>query len=119
MTPERADTPAKRIYLAVQMMYLSHEPRGYHEVYFKLVQEIMQASPSTWPYIEGINNQILTGNTYKALKEADKLIRYEGELLADAKRDPDLRKRGKTNFKPAQPGSGSAAASRVATAERA
>ncbi len=119
MTPERADTPAKRIYLAVQMMYLAHEPRNYHEFYFKLVREIMQAAPSTWPFIESINNQILTGNTYKALKEADKLIRYEGELLANAKCSSDLRKRSKTNFKSAQPGSGSAAAGRVAAPERA
>jgi flagellar protein FlbT len=102
MTPERADTPAKRIYLAVQMMYLSHDPRAYHDVYFKLVREIMQAAPSTSNYIEIINNQILTGNSYKALKEADKLIRYEGELLANAEcGPPGLRKRSKTNSKPA------------------
>jgi flagellar protein FlbT len=101
MTPKRADTPAKRIYLAVQMMYLSHDPRSFHEVYFRLVREIMQAAPSTWPYIESINNQILTGNVYKALKEADKLIRYEGELLSNANRGSDLRKRGKANIQPA------------------
>ncbi len=118
MTPERADTPAKCIYLAVQMMYLSNNPRSYHEAYFKLVREIMEAAPSTWPYIEGINNQILTGNTYKALKEADKLIRYEGELLAYAKCSSDLRKRGKPNSKPAQAGSGPAAQGRIAAAER-
>jgi|SRR5262245_4103565 len=118
MTPERADSPAKRIYLAVQMMYLSNDPRAYHEIYFSLVREIMQAAPSTWPYIEGINNEILTGNIYKALKEADKLIRYEGELLAHAKCGADLRKRGKANSKPAQSGSGPAAQGRVAAAER-
>ena len=109
MTPERANTPAKRIYLAVQLMYLSNDQRAYHEAYFKLVQEIMLAAPSTWPYIESINNEILTGNSYKALKEADKLIRYEGELLANAKCGPELRKRSKTNFKSAQVGSGPAA----------
>ena len=102
MTAERADSPAKRVYLAVQMMYLARDPRTYHEVYFKLVREIMEAAPSTWPLIESINNQILTGNSYKALKEADKLIRYEGELLANAKCGPDLRKRGKANLQSAQ-----------------
>ena len=101
MTPERADSPAKRIYLAVQMMYLARDPRTCHDIYFQLVREIVQAAPSTWPYIEIINNQILTGNTYKALKEADKLVQYERELFAHAKRSPDLRKRSKTNFKPA------------------
>jgi flagellar protein FlbT len=110
MTAERANSPATRIYLAVQMMYLSNDARAYHEVYFKLVSDIIQAAPSTWPYIEIINNQILTGNFYKALKEADKLIRYERELLANATQcSSDLPKRGKANFKPALAGSGSAA----------
>lgn len=119
MTPARADTPAKRIYLAVQMMYLSNDPRAYHDVYFKLVREIMQAARSTGPLIESINNQILTGNIYKALKETDKLIQYEQELLANAKCGADLRKRSKANFKSAQSGSGSAARGRRETAERA
>jgi len=102
MTPERANSPAKRIYLAVQMMYLSNDPRTYHEIYFKLVREIMQAAPSTGRHIESINNQILTGSVYKALKEADRLIQYERELLANAKCGSDLRKRSKTNLKSAQ-----------------
>ena len=38
---------------------------------------------------------------YKALKEAKKLIAYEEELLAHAKRGPSLRKSGKTDLKPA------------------
>ena len=109
MTPERADSPAKRIYLAVQLMYLSNDPRRHHDTYFNLVREIVQAAPSCWPYIEIINNQILTGNSYKALKEADKLIEYERELLTNAKCSADLRKRGKANFKPALAGSGPAA----------
>jgi len=28
LTPQTADTPAKRIYLAVQLMYVSKEPRS-------------------------------------------------------------------------------------------
>ena len=49
MTPDRADTPAKRIYLAVQLMYTSRDPRTHHEVYFTLMRDIVQAAPSTWP----------------------------------------------------------------------
>ena len=37
--------------------------------------------PAPGRYVEIINNQILTGNLYKALKEAKKLIAYEEELL--------------------------------------
>ena len=101
LTASRADTPAKRIYLAVQLMYTSRDPRAHHEVYFALVRQIVQAAPSTWGYVEDINNQILTGNLYKALKEAKKLIAYEARLLENAERGTNLQKRGKANLKPA------------------
>ena len=90
MTAEQADTPAKRIYLAVQLMYTSRDPREQHEVYFALMRDIVQAAPSTWPHVESINNHILTGELYKALKDAKKLISYEGELLENAARNPGL-----------------------------
>src|SRR5690348_2034409 len=77
LTPEQADTPARRIYLAVQLMYTSRDPRAHHDVYFALVRDIVQAAPSTFPYVETINNRILTGDLYKALKEARNLIDYE------------------------------------------
>jgi flagellar protein FlbT len=85
LTPQRADTPAKRIYLVVQLMYTSKEPRSYHDRYFSLVRDITSAAPSVWPYVEAINNHILTGEMYKALKDAKKLIGYEQELLDNAK----------------------------------
>jgi flagellar protein FlbT len=91
LTAERADTPAKRIYLAVQLMYTSKDPRAHHEVYFHLVRDILRAAPSVSPFIEGINNHILTGETYKALKDANKLIAYEEELLNNAKRGASVR----------------------------
>ena len=91
MTKTRADSPAKRIYLAVQLMYISRTPRDHHEVYFGLVRDIMRAAPSTAAFIENINNHILTGEPYKALKEARKLINYEEELLAHATRGKRVR----------------------------
>ncbi len=97
LTPELADTPAKRIYLAVQLMYTSRDPRSHHEVYFALVRDILEAAPSMWPYIESINNLILTGEMYKALKQAKKLIAYEQELLSNAKRRAGLRHGGEAN----------------------
>ncbi len=90
LTPETANTPAKRIYLSVQLMYLSKDPRPHHETYFSLMRDILQAAPSTWPYIENINNHILTGQTYKALKAAKKLIAYEQELIENATRNTRL-----------------------------
>ena len=90
MTAERANTPAKRIYLAVQLMYTSRDPRMHHDVYFALVRDIVQAAPSTWPHIENINNHILSGELYKALKQSRKLIEYEQELFQNAARSAGL-----------------------------
>jgi flagellar biosynthesis repressor protein FlbT len=98
MTAERAVTPAKRIYLAVQLMYTSRDPRIHHDVYFALIRDIVQAAPSTWPYVESINNHILRGELYKALKQSRKLIEYEEELFRNATRRSSLQKRGKGNI---------------------
>jgi flagellar biosynthesis repressor protein FlbT len=80
LTSEMADTPAKLVYLAVQQMYLSPDPRNNHGIYFNLVREIVNANPGACPIIEGINNRILTGDLYRALKETRKLIAYENKL---------------------------------------
>ena len=81
MTPARADTPAKLVYLAVQLMYISPDPQVNHGAYFNLVRDIVTAAPSAWPIIEGINNHILNGDLYLALKETKKLVAYEKQLL--------------------------------------
>ena len=97
LTTKSADTPAKRIYLAVQLIYTSRDPRPHHEIYFALVREMVEAAPSAWPHIESINNLILRGEMYKALKQANKLIAYEQELLGNAKRRAGLRHGGEAN----------------------
>ena len=95
MTPILANTPASRIYLAVQLMYTSRDPRDHHKVYFALIRDIVQAAPSTWPYIEAINNHILRGELYKALKQSRKLIAYEENLFRNATSHTSLQSRSK------------------------
>jgi len=84
LTPETANTPAKLIYLAVQLMYISPDPQVNHGTYFNLLREIVTVMPSAWPIIEEINNHILAGDLYLALKEAKKLIAYEAKLVEEA-----------------------------------
>lgn len=79
---EDANTPCKRIYLAVQLMYLSEEPQTLHGTYFNLIRDVQHAAPSTALIFMKINDHILGGNYYKALKEARGLIEHEKELLA-------------------------------------
>lgn len=101
LTAAQANTPAKRIYLAVQLMYMSKDPHTHHQTYFALVRDILDAAPSTWPFIESINNHILTDETYKALGAAKKLIAYEQELVAHAKRCTSLQCSGEADRKSA------------------
>jgi len=101
LTPETANTPAKRIYLCVQLMYLTKDSRPHHETYFQLIRDLVQAAPSTWPYVEAINNNILTGEIYKALKATKKLIAYEEGLLSNATRSDSIRSGGEGDRKSA------------------
>lgn len=84
LTAETADTPAKRIYFAIQMMYLQGEVKELQDSYLSLVADFIKAVPSSRSFIEAINHQILTGHLYKALKEAKHLLTYEDELLKHA-----------------------------------
>jgi flagellar protein FlbT len=76
---------------------MSRDAHEHHPVYFALIREILQAAPSTWSYIGNINNHILTGDFYKALKEARKLIAYEQELLNHATGGASLREGRETD----------------------
>ena len=73
----RADTPAKRIYLVVQLMYTSKRTEDHEALYRKLSRAMVKALPGAKPFIDAINNRILTDDLYKALKETRKLIAYE------------------------------------------
>ncbi len=84
LTADTADTPGKRIYLAVQMMYINDSAVPAHDTYFALTNEFIAAAPSSGELINQINNEILTGALYKALKAAKRLIEYEQELLSHA-----------------------------------
>lgn len=81
LSPATADSPAKRIYLAVQLMYLGESVDALRQDYFELIKDLVAAAPSTVKFVDQINNEILTGSLYKALKAAKKLIQYEQGLL--------------------------------------
>ncbi len=101
MTPANADTPAKRIYLCVQLMYTSRDASLQHGTYFALMRDLVQAAPSSWPYMQEIGNHIITGQIYKALKSAKALIAYEKELLDHATSNPRLQRSRESNRKSA------------------
>jgi flagellar biosynthesis repressor protein FlbT len=84
LTSETATTPAKRIYLAVQLMYIDDEVESAKQSYMDLARDFVEAVPSSLAIVDQINNEILTGSLYKALKAAQRLIEYEQDLLNHA-----------------------------------
>jgi flagellar protein FlbT len=97
LTPETADSPAKRIYLAVQLMYLARDTSKLRDEYFTLVGDFVRAAPSSLALVDAVNNAILTNALYKALKEAKTLIEYEARLIDHAQRSAGIREDGQND----------------------
>jgi flagellar protein FlbT len=81
LTPETANTPVKRIYLCVQMMYLENDIPKYQDLYFGFIGELIEAVPSFREQIEEVSKLILSGALYKALRELRGLMKREDDLL--------------------------------------
>jgi flagellar protein FlbT len=63
-------------------MYIDEENLiSHHNTYWKLVQDVVKAAPSTLGLIDQISEHILHNKYYQALKLARKLIAYEQEVL--------------------------------------
>jgi flagellar protein FlbT len=82
MSLNGADSPCKKIYFVIQMMYVDEKNIAeHHKTYWELVKDIVEAAPSTKPMFQVISNDILQGKFYQALKAARKLIDYEQEVI--------------------------------------
>lgn len=86
MKEESADSPCKKIYFLIQCMYLARDPKSYFETYFSLIRDIQDAAPTTTFFFLKINEMILEGSYYKALKEARELVKHEQELMENVRR---------------------------------
>jgi flagellar biosynthesis repressor protein FlbT len=82
VTAETANTPARRLYFCVQMMYLKNDIARYRESYLGYITELREAVPASRELIDAVNNHVSGGSLYKALKEIRKLIKREEELSA-------------------------------------
>jgi len=83
LSEKDANSPSKRIYFAIQLMYIDDEHRDIHQnIYLQLAKELVQAAPSTTGLIDKISEHILSDKYYPALKLAKKLIAYEEEALS-------------------------------------
>ncbi len=83
LSAEQANSPARRIYFAIQLMYIDgNNLTDHHKAYWKLVREFLSAAPGALEIVERISREILNGSYYQALKTGKKLIAYEEEVIA-------------------------------------
>lgn len=95
-----ADTPAKNVFYILQMMYLSGSAEKLLPTYTEIVRGITKAAPSTILIVDRINNHVLTGELYKAFREAKKLVAWEQEIFQNAERSSGLRADGPADGEP-------------------
>jgi flagellar protein FlbT len=82
LTLASADTPCKRIYFSIQLMYVDEKNLPeHHKAYWELVKDVVAAAPSVRPMLKEISERILGGSHYQALKLTKKLIDYEREVM--------------------------------------
>jgi flagellar protein FlbT len=83
-------SPCGRLYFIVQLMYIDEENlAAYQQTYWKLVRNLLDADPKLTGHIDQMNEQIVGGNYYRALKLASQLISYEQEVLKHAHANTD------------------------------
>ena len=96
-----AGTPAKRIAYVVQMMYLAGTADALLSAYTELVRASVKAAPSMSSIADTVTNCVLTGQLYKAFREARKLVAHEASIFEHAKRGASLCADGADDGEPA------------------
>lgn len=79
-----ANTPAKRIYFPVMMMYLDPEnTQKYYEEFVVRMTEFMGVikNPDVLAECVAVNRDLMSGENYKALVKIRRLMDYENERL--------------------------------------
>ena len=82
LSPREVHTPADRVVLAIQLMYVDPAQRDtLHATYEHLSQELRDAAPSLGGDLDLVNDHVSSGRYYQALRAARQLRRDERRLL--------------------------------------
>ena len=90
ITESEADTPCKRLYVALEAAYLSPDPTLQEARFMSLANDILKAAPSTAMPIADVFESVVAGDYYRALKRARALLAVEAEILKRADPRPAL-----------------------------
>lgn len=80
ITESEADTACKRLYLTLTVLYLSEDGAEVENLFVAQANELLQAVPSTAPYLRDIHEHVASRDYYRALKRGKDLIQYETSL---------------------------------------
>lgn len=84
LTEEKADTPCKRLYFIIQLMYVDEKNLViHHNSYWNLVRELVSAVPSMVYFVDQLSEFILNNRYYQALKLAKRMVEYEREVISN------------------------------------
>jgi flagellar protein FlbT len=84
LSEKEANTPCTRVYFVIQLMYIDMENLAiHHESYWKLVRPLLKAAPRLTGLVAQINENILNGKYYQALKLAAELLAHEKEITGN------------------------------------
>ncbi len=85
LSVDKADTPCKRIYFLLQLMYVEGKDLAeFQKTYWDLVRDVVRAAPSLIGFLDAISEHIISNRYYQALKIARQLIKQEEKLVHDA-----------------------------------
>lgn len=83
LPPRLVRTPCERVYLALEMLYVEPARADAHRAaYEALAAEVRNAAPSCGSDLDAVDEQVRSGDVYRALRRARALLAREKELLA-------------------------------------
>lgn len=86
LSDEEANTPARLIYFAIQLMYIDEDNLiTYHNRYWQLIREFLKVFPDQLSVVDQISELVFQRDYYRALKGAKKLMDHEMEVFDNAK----------------------------------
>lgn len=96
MQQDEANTPARRVYYPIMLLYLDHGDQD--ETYAEFEQRIAEfmtavRNVETLADCVAVSKEVMGGEYYRALMRCRKLMAYEDEILGITNVDPGLSER--------------------------
>ncbi|MEE7475177.1 flagellar biosynthesis repressor FlbT [Methylobacterium hispanicum] len=78
-----ADTPCKKLWVTLQVMYLTDHRAEVEDLFFRQATEIMSLMPEAAPFMAQMQSAIAEEHFHKAIKACKQLAKLEQELCGE------------------------------------